>query len=143
MKLQIIERKHYTVAVYVNVDAQGVVSIPAFEELRALGRKYAGSAEGFKSLFKVYSEHGRMHPYGVTMEQMHHANYDPDIYEFRKGDVRLFCIRDGKMVILTNAGIKHGDAAHPPDVNKAKKIAEIYFADKDKGNIQLEERKQK
>lgn len=143
MKLVIIERKRFTVAAYVQLDAKGNESIPAFDELEALGEQFAGSAKGFKSLFKVYSEHGRMYPQGVTMEQMHHANNNPDIYEFRKGDVRLFCIRDGNMVILTNAGIKHGDESHPPDVNKAKKISESYFADKDKGKIQLEERKKK
>lgn len=141
MKLIIIERKGFTVAAYIQEAGDGNESLPAMNDLIKLGSKYQGSAKGVASLYKIFAEHGRLRPHGVTKEQMHHANYDPDIFEFIKGDVRVFCFLDGNMVILTNAGLKKGQKANPKDVAKAEKVYRQYFKDKNQGNIELRERK--
>lgn len=140
MKIVVLERKRFTVAAYVRAGDTGEESLVALNELKALGKNYAGSAEGITNLFTTYAEHGRLRPNGVTNEQMHHANYDPDILEFIKGDVRVFCFLDGGMAILTNAGLKTKGKANQKDVNKAIKVMRKYFAAKKGGGLQIKDR---
>jgi hypothetical protein len=137
VKLVILKRKSYTVAAYIKEDGD---VIQALDELKGLGAKYSGSAKGVASLFKLYAEHGRLRPYGLTKEQMHHANYDPDIFEFIKGDVRVFCFIDGNMAVLTNSGLKKGQKANKKDVAKAIKIYRQYDEDRALGNIRVQHR---
>lgn len=139
MKLVILQRKSYTVAAYIKEDEN---VIQALDELKDLGTIYSGSAKGVASLFKIYAEHGRLCPYGLTKEQMHHAHYDPDILEFIKGDVRVFCFIDGKMVVLTNSGLKKGQKANKKDVAKALKIYRQYDKDRALDNICVQHREQ-
>lgn len=139
MKLIILQRNRYTVAAYISDDGG---SIQALDELRELGSRYNGSAKGIVSLFKIYAENGRLRPYGLTKEQMHHANYDPDIFEFIKGDVRVFCFIDGNMIVLTNSGLKKGQKANKKDVAKALKIFRQYEKDRALGNIEVQKKEQ-
>jgi len=68
---------------------------------------------------------------------MHHANNDPEIFEFIKGKVRVFCFIDDTTVVLTNTGLKKGQKANSRDVNKAIKIRTQYYKDKESGNLRI------
>ncbi|WP_199930497.1 hypothetical protein [Sedimenticola thiotaurini] len=140
MKLVIIERGRFTVTAYVDTDSTGKDCIPVFDDMKGLGKRYAGSVKGAADLFKKYAEHGRLRPDGVTEEQLHHANYDPDIFQFIKGDVRIFCAIDEGMVVLINAGIKRGQRPNRKDVNKAIKVQRAYLDAKVKCMLEFMEK---
>ncbi|RLA19578.1 MAG: hypothetical protein DRQ61_11310 [Gammaproteobacteria bacterium] len=141
MLLQKIEGNKYLVVAYVEEAADGDESIVALDDLRSLGQKYSGSIKGIISLFKIYAKYGRMQPDGVTQSHMHHANYEPDILEFIKGKVRVFCFVDkGGMVVLTNSGLKKGQKASSKDVSKAIKVFRKYHSAKLAGDIEFLEK---
>lgn len=141
MKVLILEQNRFVVAAYIR-EEEGGEELVALADLRRLGGKYAGKVRGAMSLFKTYAEHGKGRPYGVTNDQMHHAHYDPEILEFIKGDIRVFCFQDGNRLILTNAGLKKGQKADDKDVARAIRVREQYFTAKTDGTLRIEERKQ-
>lgn len=115
-------------------------TVPLYADFASIDAHYQSSINGIDDLFERYAQHGKLRPHGVTEKQLHHAHYNPDIYEFIKGDVRAFCfIVEGGLVVMTNAGIKHGQKASSKDVNKAIKVFNQYTQDKNNNNIEFTE----
>lgn len=78
------------------------------------GAQYAGSARGFKALFVRYAEGQRL-----PAENFHEANKEKQVWEFIKGDLRIYCYKDSAgNVILSHGIIKKKQKADEADVNR-------------------------
>lgn len=67
---------------------------------------------------------------------------DGEIYEFIKGDIRIFWFEDsGNIVICTNAIVKDSQQTREKDKNKAQKRRDEYYQAKKSGNLIIDEMK--
>lgn len=94
-------------------------------------RQYSGAASGFKPLFKRYAQDGRK---GVTTELFHCVDDDDDIWEFIKGQLRVFCFKDGSCIVLTHGALKKTQKVDRKEVAKAVAAKTRYFEGKNDGS---------
>lgn len=79
--------------------------------------------KGVWAVLRRFAEHGQS---GLPREAFHEVDRDAKIWEFSKGDHRIFCFLVGKAVVLTNAAMKKGQKVDPAEVKKAIGARAIY-----------------
>ena len=133
LRLWIFEEQRYRVAAVVDKSD----SCPAIGFLLAPPKQYQASADGMIDLFKRYARAGKGGRQGLTTAQMHHADTQESIWEFIRGDLRVFCFKDDNgLVVLTSTHIKKGQKADRKAVAEAVRLKKAYLADKSKGLIE-------
>lgn len=100
--------------------------VPVLEFLHenAKTKQYSASSKGFKPLFTRYAEHGRN---GLTAELFHEVNPKNEIWEFVKGDLRIFCFKDENHVVLTHGCIKKSQKVDQRQITIAVEAKKAYF----------------
>lgn len=94
-----------------------VVPAIAFLMQKAKEGQYRASALGFKPVFKRYAA-GEQLPSAL----FHEANKEKKVWEFIKGDLRVFGFKDSRgSIMLTGACIKKGQKADPAEVERASR----------------------
>ncbi|MYM68020.1 hypothetical protein GTP45_14440 [Pseudoduganella sp. FT55W] len=114
----VIESGKYNVLALGHVADDFSTTFPALTFLQTLASsaQYGASAKGFKKLFQRYADGGRSK---LTAELFHEVDKDKGIWEFVKGDLRLFCFVIGNNVILTNGTIKKSQKVDQAEVSIA------------------------
>lgn len=113
-------------------------------ELAVLSRNNRSNAKavaGMLALFDVVAREGRQR----SARFFHEANKAKDIYEFTKGDVRVyFCFDadDGELFVCSHPIIKKGRKAKTVDVNLAESLKDRFAAARKNGTIQYCVRKE-
>jgi hypothetical protein len=123
----VIENDKLKVAALVDASQGYSVVIPAigFLQQKAKEGQYSASALAFKSIFKRYAG-GEQLPSVL----FHEANKEKKVWEFIKGDLRVFCFKDSRgSLMLTGACIKKGQKADTSEVERAAR-ARTDFGDK-------------
>lgn len=135
MKLVVLEQRQMKVVAVLKEREQGL-ECPSLEFLSEQPANLQASAKGMKKLFRLYAQRG---PEGLTGAMFHLADQNEGIYEFIKGDLRLFCFKDEdeSLVIVSNGGHKKSQKANKKDVATAVRVRDEYFAAKKSGHIQL------
>ncbi|HDR9126249.1 hypothetical protein WJ05_17775 [Burkholderia vietnamiensis] len=107
-------------------EAYGPASpVLTFLQQKSNERQYSASAKGFKSVFKRFAAGERL-----PVELFHEADKAKKVWEFIKGDLRVFGFRDVHgNVMLTGACIKKGQKADSTEVERAFR-ARTEFGDK-------------
>jgi len=95
--------------------------------------KYRGSVEGLQGLIERFSVHGRS---GLTSDQSHYADKANEIYQFKKGDLRVlyFYASDKSIVICSHGFLKKSQKADKKEVRTAVKLRNSYL---DSGTIEF------
>ncbi len=128
-------RGRYTVIALIE-DGNGGDECRVLDFLTDASSQYSGSVKGLKVLFQRYGQLGRN---GLTTELFHEVSKNEQIWEFIKGDLRVFCFKDphdGSVVVLSHAIIKKGRKTKESDVTKAKSARNVYLAAKVSGKLQ-------
>lgn len=88
--------------------------------------KYRGYAQGIQDLLERFSTYGRD---GLTSDQTHHADKANEIYQFKKGDLRvLYFYADEKSIVICSHGfIKKTQKADNKEVRKAVSLRKQYL----------------
>ncbi|RSF02739.1 type II toxin-antitoxin system RelE/ParE family toxin [Achromobacter aegrifaciens] len=120
----VIESKAYGVwAVHQIVDGyKGHCPALEFLYMHAQQKQYAASANGFRLLFQRYATGGRR---GLTTDLFHEVDNKESIWEFVKGDLRMFCFMIGNNVILTHGAIKKGQRVNQQEVAAAVRARDL------------------
>lgn len=131
MKLRIIEQGKNRVSATLN--ESGCCEVLDF--LATAPSNYQSSAKGFKSLFQRYAQGGRQM---LTDATFHEASRENDIWEFIKGQLRIYCFKDsnGQVVILSHGIIKKSQKAKKQDIERAVTLREQYLKAKDNGTLE-------
>lgn len=110
---------------------------PVLNELMEFSQgNYEAQVTGLVEMFETYSKVGQS---GLTLKQFHHADNNHDIYQFRRGDIRVMCFKDeGGLVLLCSAKLKGGTKADKKQVKKAIKLKSEYFREKGANNLNRE-----
>jgi len=91
--------------------------------LEAQSKRGDKATKGFRALFRRYAELG---PTNVPKEAFHEVDRNAKIWEFIKGDHRVFCFRRDNVVVLTNAAMKKTQKVDPAEVKKAIAARTVY-----------------
>lgn len=91
--------------------------------------KYKSYAQGVQDLMERFSTHGRE---GLTSDQTHHADKANEIYQFKKGDLRvLYFYADDKSIVICSHGfVKKTQKADRKEVRKAVNLRNQYLETK-------------
>lgn len=122
-----IENDRLKVAALVDESQTYGVVVPAiaFLEQKTKEAQYRATALGFKPVFKRYAS-GEPLPSAL----FHEANKEKKVWEFIKGDLRVFGFKDSRgSIMLTGACIKKGQKADAAEVERASR-ARTEFGDK-------------
>lgn len=112
------------VCMTVREDYTSAIPVLSFLHAQLKLAQYSGTARGFASLFERYASAGRTR---LTSEMFHQVDSKNNIWEFVRGDIRIFCFKDGTAVVLTHATIKKTQKVNPQDVITAVSTREGYF----------------
>lgn len=94
------------------------------------------AAKGFRALFRRYAEAGRSK---LTAELFHEVDNENGIWEFVRGQLRVFCFMDGgRLLILTHGTVKKTKKVDRQEVARAIRRKEAYLAEKSSGRITIE-----
>lgn len=126
-------KDRYTIAATMDGDA-----CPADDFIAEGEARYEASRMGLSDLLARVAREGLD---GLSSKMTHEADKRLKIYEFIKGDLRLFYFkgRDNTIVICTAGVIKKGQKADQKAVEKAAKFREEYLRAHASGGIQWEE----
>jgi hypothetical protein len=105
------------------------------QELVALmsDAKYGASATGLGALWERIPKTG---PKSLGAALYHRVDEKDDIYEFIKGDIRLFCFEaDGAIVVCSHAIIKKSQKTKRKDIAPAIALKERYLVAEKTGRI--------
>ena len=96
---------------------------------------------GLFSLFENYAAGGASN---LTKKQFHPAKAgETDIWRFGKGKVRIYCFFDGDAVIVATHGArKDSQETSAKNMADARKIRDEYFAEKERGLIEIAEQRE-
>jgi len=74
----------------------------------------------------------------LTDATFHEASRENDIWEFIKGQLRIYCFKDsnGQVVILSHGIIKKSQKAKKQDIERAVTLREQYLKAKDNGTLE-------
>jgi len=123
MRLEVVAGK-FTVWAHVETRENFAQRIPAIDFLRENMPNYGPSVRGLKTMFVRYSELGRQ---GFTSESLHEVDKSRSVYEFVKGDLRIFCFFPGDgAVVLTNGCIKKGNKVDQSAVESCCRARDQY-----------------
>lgn len=103
-----------------------IQKIPAldFLQLHAKPGQYCGTAKGFYSVFKRYAEGGRSK---LTAALFHEVDKSEKIWEFVKGDLRIFCFLSGEKAVLTHGAIKKSQKVDSQEVARAVTAKNLFL----------------
>lgn len=106
------------------------------EFLKNIPPNYQSSAKGFKALFERYAKGGRQN---LTESLFHEANKENGIWEFIKGQLRIYCFKDdrGQLIILSHGILKKSQKAKTEDIQKAVKLRREYLNAKENGTLEV------
>ena len=93
------------------------------------GGSIAKNAVGMLAVFNRFAEHGRVR----STRLFHEADKSKDIYEFTKGDLRVyffFASDSGELVVCSHAVRKKRQKVDPADVDRAVELKKRYEAAK-------------
>lgn len=82
------------------------------------------SAKGFRPLFQRYAKSGRR---GLTTDLFHEVDSKDEIWEFIKGDLRVFCFMHKNLVILTHGAVKRSQRVDPQEVGTAARAKNLFL----------------
>jgi len=122
-----LEKDVYTVAAVASDRKDDIeCEVVDFLEQCLENPKYRGSVEGLQGLIERFSVHGRA---GLTSDQSHHADKENEIYQFKKGDLRVlyFYASDKSIVICSHGFLKKSQKADKKEVRKAVKLRNAYL----------------
>jgi hypothetical protein len=117
-------------------DPDGNLYCPLLKELEALMAGYGKSVAGIYEVFKRIEKPG---PIGLGVKLFHSVDKNSKIYEFVKGDLRVFCFLapHGPVCVCCTVRVKKGQSADKGAVRIAAEFAKIYRAAYDNGLIQF------
>lgn len=131
MRLRVLASKRFEVVEIADSDDS------ATSFLRDSEVQWSGMVKGMKALWARYAEMGRQ---GMTADWFHEASRSEDIWQFRKGRLRVFCFVDGgRLLILTHGAIKKTQKASIEEVNRAIAARDRYLVAKQRGLITRDE----
>lgn len=123
MKLRLLSKKRFRVA---SVDEKNAANVETF--LHDASTQWPAHAKGCYALFDRYAEYGRQ---GMMADWFHEADKQCEIWQFKKGRLRVYCFLDeGDLIILTHGSIKKSQKADSKQVEKAAKLKVQYEQDK-------------
>lgn len=123
MKLRLLSKKRFRVA---SVDEKNAENVETF--LHDASTQWPAHAKGCYALFDRYAEYGRQ---GMMADWFHEADKQCEIWQFKKGRLRVYCFLDeGDLIILTHGSIKKSQKADSKQVEKAVKLKIQYEQDK-------------
>lgn len=100
------------------------------EKLKKLSRR---ELKGFGALLRKVQEHG---PTCLSSDVCHEADSNESIYQFRKGDYRLFWFYDqGSVIICSHISRKKGNKTSKKDKERAIGFRRNYFSAKESGTL--------
>jgi|GEM_PF-2156387 hypothetical protein len=116
----------YEVIAFAKLSADYVLEIPAIDFLHEQSKSgdTKGSVNGFMNLFERYADGGTSK---LTVELFHEVDNTDKIFEFIKGQIRIFCFKDKNKVILTHGALKKTKKVDPSEVARAVACKNIYF----------------
>lgn len=85
------------------------------------------SASGMKTFFLRYAENGQS---SLPSDVFHEASKENGIWRFSKGQLRVYCFKDGNALILTHGDLKKTKKTDKADIDKAVREKELYFGSK-------------
>jgi hypothetical protein len=100
-------------------------------------KQYKAAVAGFIKLFElaVTQVNG---PHALSKDWFHTVDSAEKIYEFVKGDLRLFCfVGDGALIICSSVSLKRRQKADPKEVAKAVRLKGQYLRAKESNNIMM------
>lgn len=93
-----------------------------------LSNNYSKSLAGLIVFMEDHSDNGRDI---FNTDQCHYVHKEEKIYEYIKGDLRVFWFEDeGKVVVCTHGVIKKSQKTRRNEINKAIRIKQSYFLNK-------------
>jgi len=108
---------------------------PLVRQLQDYVTQYKACVSGFVKLFE-YAVTKVNGPHGLLKEWFHLVDSAEEIYEFVKGDLRLFCfIGDGAVVVCSSVALKRRRKADPQEVAKAVRLKKSYWIAKQKNQV--------
>ncbi|HET6805984.1 MAG TPA: type II toxin-antitoxin system RelE/ParE family toxin [Frateuria sp.] len=112
------------------------------DQYRANGGPIAKAATQMLALFAVVADNGRMR----SVRLFHEANKKESLYEFRKGDMRVyffFSSDSGEVFICSHAIYKKQQTTHQRDVSRAVALRDQIKAAKAAGKFRIVSRVKK
>ena len=130
MMLVVIAKTRYEVCAITGADE---VEAAALEFLVGAPPNMRASARGMFQLFERYAALGRQ---GLTSPLFHEAGADGRIWEFVKGQLRVYCFKDDNgLVILTHGAVKRTQTTATADLDRAMRARDAYLSAKALGRI--------
>jgi phage-related protein len=134
MMLVVIAKTRYEVCAITGADE---VEAVALEFLVGAPPNMRASARGMFQLFERYAALGRQ---GLTSPLFHEAGADGRIWEFVKGQLRVYCFKDDNgLVILTHGAVKRTQVTAKADLDRAMRMRDSYLTAKAQGRLTREE----
>lgn len=123
MKLRLLSKKRFRVA---SVEEKNAESVEEF--LQDASTQWPAYAKGCYALFERYAECGRQ---GMMADWFHEADKQGEIWQFKKGRLRVYCfLDDGDLIILTHGSIKKSQKADSKQIERAVHLKAQYRRDK-------------
>lgn len=134
MDVVTIEGKQFTVAA-IGENVSGKTLSPVMEYLASEKVKVTSLADAFRPIFQMYAERGRN---GVTAKMFHEASKEDGIWQFSKGNHRIFCFKDDdkkQLILLSHGARKTTRKADKSEVERAVRTRDLYLERKRAGQI--------
>lgn len=114
----VIESGRHQVWAAMRINDDYTRSCPALDFLheQAKQKQYRASARGFSLLFKRYAQSGRTN---LTADLFHEVDKPNKIWQFIKGELRIFCFVHGNNVVLTHGAKKKSQKVDQKEVDHA------------------------
>lgn len=129
MKVVELERDVYTVSAVAS-DRKGDIECSTYDFIRDCHNnpRYRGSAEGLTLLIERFAALGGS---GLTTDQSHYVDKANEIYQFKKGDLRVlyFYATDKSIVICSHGFLKKTQKADEKEVRRAVRLRNMYLND--------------
>ena len=96
---------------------------------------------GLRLLFERYAKQGRQ---GLTAEQCHLADKQKNVWEFRKGALRIYFVVEnkpdgrGRLVLLSHGIVKKHQKAKSSDKEAAERLRTAYQKALEEGGLEIE-----
>lgn len=101
-------------------------SCKALEFLKSVAnqKQYGAAVRGMRALFNRFAESGKSN---LTHEMLHEVDKNEEILSFVKGDLRVYCFRDGSHIVLTHGAIKKTQKVDQGDITSSVSAKKQYF----------------
>ncbi len=132
MDLITLEDRQYAVGV-LGKAVNGKTESELMEYLATEKIGNASLAQAFGPMFEQYAEYGRD---GVTKKMFHEASSEHNIWQFKKGNYRLYCFKDPaekRLIVLCHGALKRSKKAKKADIENAIQVRDRYIDQKRRG----------